>query len=304
MSEHIPSLADLRREIDVLDDQIQDLLRRRAEAVRRVAATKQSQGSLDNGAFLRPGREAQILRRLMERHRQGLPPAALVRIWREMISALYDLQAPLKVAVHAPNKSAARWDLARDFYGSTTPMQLCNTATAVMRAISAHPMTLGVMAPPEEGERESWWPMLAGRANDTPRVIAKLPFVPNPRGRLAELGAFVIARTPPEESGEDCTLVVVVANEEAPSMARLSTLLAQAGLDGRVLAQQHGAGDGGSRMLVEIPGFMAEGDARLAALIAAEPGLIADAVVIGAYPVPVAEVIVSLSVTVEEGCQP
>lgn len=287
MSDHIPSLADLRREIDVLDDQIQDLLRRRAEAVQRVAATKRAQGGAD-GVFLRPGREAQILRRLLERHRSGLPPAALLRIWREMISALYDLQAPVKIAVHAPNKSAARWDLARDFYGSTTPMQLCTTATAVMRAVNSQPATLGVMAMPEEGEKEVWWPLLASRAEDTPRIIARLPFVPNPRGRFAELGAYVIARTPPEESGEDCTLIVVYMNEEAPSVARLNGLLGQARLEGRVLALHRGT-SGVARMLVEIAGFVPESDARMAAFLAADPALIADAIVIGAYPVPIAE---------------
>ncbi len=286
MSDHIPSLADLRREIDVLDDQIQDLLRRRAEAVQRVAVTKRSQGG-DDGVFLRPGREAQILRRLLERHRNGLPAPAVVRIWREMISSLYELQAPMRVAVHAPNKSAARWDLARDFYGSTTPMQLCTTATAVMRAVSSQPATLGVMAMPEDGEKEVWWPLLASRAEDTPRIVACLPFVPNPRGRFAELGAYVIARTPAEESGEDCTLIVVYMNEEAPSLARLSGLLAQAGFEGRVLAQHRGT-SGVARMLVEVAGFVAEGDARLGAFTAADPALIADAVVIGAYPVPVA----------------
>jgi chorismate mutase/prephenate dehydratase len=286
MSEHIPSLADLRREIDVLDDQIQDLLRRRAEAVQRVAVTKAHNG--ERGTFLRPGREAQILRRLMERHRSGLPLAALVRIWREMISSLYELQAPLKVAVHAPNKSAARLDLARDFYGSTTPMQLCTTATAVMRAISAEPATLGIMALPEDGEKESWWPALAGRAEDTPRIVARLPFVPNPRGRLAELGAFVVARTPPEESGDDCTLVVVVTADAAPSITRLSGLLNKVGLEGHFLAQ-HCTPDGETRMLIELPGFLVDGDERLAALRAAEPNLIVDVVVIGAYPVPVAE---------------
>lgn len=288
MSDHIPSLADLRREIDVLDDQIQDLLRRRAEAVQRVAVTKRGQTGSNDSVFLRPGREAQILRRLLERHRSGLPAPAVVRIWREMISALYDLQAPVKVAVHAPNKSAARWDLARDFYGSTTPLQLCTTATAVMRAVSSQPATLGVMAMPEDGEKEVWWPLLASRADDTPRIVARLPFVPNPRGRIAELGAYVVARTPPEESGEDCTLIVVFMNEDAPSLARLTGLLAQAGLDGRVLAQHRGT-SGVARMLVEVSGFVPENDARLGAFTAADPVLIADAVVIGAYPVPVAE---------------
>src|SRR3546814_13549185 len=97
-----------------------------------------------------------------------------------MMWACYRLQAPVKIGVHGPNESVARWDLARDYYGSTTSMQLCTTAMAVMRAISSQPLTLGVMTMPEDGEKEAWWPMLASRSAETPKVIARLPFVPNP----------------------------------------------------------------------------------------------------------------------------
>jgi chorismate mutase/prephenate dehydratase len=282
MSDHTPSLADLRRDIDVLDDQILDLLRRRAEAVQRVAAVKRSTGD----GFLRPGREAQIIRHLVARHRGALPAASVSRIWREMIAALYPLQAPaVKVAVHAPNKSAARWDLARDWYGSTTPLQLCTTVNAVMRAISAQPAALGVMAQPEDGEKESWWPQLASRSPGTPRVIGRLPFVPNSRGSLAELDAYVIANAAPEDSGEDRSLLVLAMTESAPSIARISALLAQVGLEGRAIAQ-HRRGEDGARILLKIEGFMAADDSRLAALMDADRKLIDDAVVIGAYAVP------------------
>lgn len=286
MSDHIPSLADLRHEIDVLDDQILDLLRRRADAVQRVAEAKdrETAGPDAAGGFLRPGREAQILRRLVARARGGLPVVALVRIWRELISSLYRYQAPVRLAVHAPNKSAARWDLARDFYGSTTPMQLCTTASAVFRAVS-QPATLGIMALPEEGEKETWWPLLASRSPDTPRIVARLPFVPNPRGRFAELGAYVLASGLPEESGDDISLIVLQMNEASPSMARLSSLLAQVGLPGQAVAQ-HRRNDDGARVLLEVPGFVSDGDPRLAALVAADAAQIQDAVVIGAYAVP------------------
>lgn len=284
MSDHIPTLADLRHEIDVLDDQIQDLLRRRAEAVQRVAGAKAREGA--PGTVLRPGREAQILRRLVARHKGGLPAPALTRIWREMITALYHLQAPVKVAVHAPNKSAARWDLARDYYGSTTPLQLCTTASAVLRALSGQSGTLGVMALPEDGEKESWWPLLASHSPDTPRVIAKLPFVPNPRGQFADLGAYVIANIQPEESGDDCTLVVLSSPDGSPSLARISALLAKAGLEGRAQAQYR-QGDYG-RVLVDITGFIADDDPRLGMLVDAESA-ISDAVVIGAYALPLQE---------------
>lgn len=287
MSDHIPSLADLRHDIDVLDDQILDLLRRRAETVQRIADTKNREPAAaiaQTDVFLRPGREAQILRRLASRARGGLPVAALTRIWRELISALYRYQAPVKVAVHAPNKSAARWDLARDYFGSTTPMQLCTTASAVFRAL-AQPATLGIMALPEDGEKECWWPLLASRSADTPRIVTRLPFAPNPRGRFAELGAYVIANAQPEESGDDITLLVLQMSEASPSMARLSGLLAQVGLAGQVVAQYR-RGEDGARVLLELPGFVAAEDARLAALVAADPTQIFDAVVIGAYAVP------------------
>jgi chorismate mutase/prephenate dehydratase len=288
MSDHIPSLANLRHDIDVLDDQILDLLRRRAETVQRIAEAKGREPATAAGqpdGFLRTGREAQILRRLAARARGGLPVVALIRIWRELISALYRYQAPVKVAVHAPNKSAARWDLARDFYGSTTPMQLCTTASAVFRAL-AEPAALGIMAMPEEGEKECWWPLLASRSADTPRIVARLPFVPNPRGRVAELGAYVLALAQPEESGDDRTLAVLTMSEASPSMARLSSLLAQVGLAGQAVAQYRRGSDEGARVLLELPGFVAAEDARLAALVAADPAHILDAVVIGAYAVP------------------
>lgn len=289
MSDHIPSLADLRHDIDVLDDQILDLLRRRAETVQRIADAKSREPVTAAGqpdGFLRIGREAQILRRLASRARGGLPVAALIRIWRELISALYRYQAPVKVAVHAPNKSAGRWDLARDFYGSTTPMQLCTTASAVFRAL-ADPATLGIMALPEDGEKECWWPLLASRSADTPRIVARLPFAPNPSGRFAELGAYVLANAHPEESGDDMTLLVLQMSEASPSMARLSSLLAQVGLAGQAVAQYR-RGEDGARVLLELPGFIAAEDPRLAALAAADSAQIFDAVVIGAYAVPLA----------------
>ncbi|MBX3456062.1 chorismate mutase [Ferrovibrio sp.] len=288
MTEHIASLADLRHEIDVLDDQIQDLLRRRAEAVEKVAITKRAAGMTD-GAFLKPGREAQILRRLMARHHGPLPRAAMVRINRELIGALYELQAPVRVAVLAPNKSVARWDIARDHYGSTVPMILCTTASSAMRALSAEPAGVGVMPLPEDGERDPWWPMLANRGADTPRVVGLLPFIPNPRGRLADLGAFLIARCPAEASGEDRSLVALRLAGDAISLDRLGQLLAQADLPGWRVLVQHRDSEPTSRMLLEAPDFIAPDDPRIDALVAAGSGAITDAVVIGAYAMPLSE---------------
>ena len=72
----------------------------------------------DGSKFIRPAREALILRRLVARHQGRLPKAVIVRMWREMISALLQVEGPFVVAVQAPKGETALWDLARDHYGS------------------------------------------------------------------------------------------------------------------------------------------------------------------------------------------
>src|SRR5690242_5812086 len=82
-------LAGLRAEIDRLDEAIHDLLMERARVVEKVAA----QGGKGRVA-LRPGREADIVRRLLARHRGHLPARAVARIWRELLAATTAMQGP------------------------------------------------------------------------------------------------------------------------------------------------------------------------------------------------------------------
>ena len=91
------SLADLRRQIDDIDVAIHDLLMKRTEVAQRIGAVKG-----ENSVYMRPGREAVVLRRLIARHRGALPDALIVRIWREIFAAVTALQGPLAVAVYAP----------------------------------------------------------------------------------------------------------------------------------------------------------------------------------------------------------
>ena len=113
------SLDSLRREIDVIDDQMHDLLMGRASIVERIGAIKVKDAQR---VYIRPDREAAIVRRLVERHQGRIPASVVVRIWREMVAATSRLQGPFSVAVHAPGDAVLYWDLARDHYGSCTRM--------------------------------------------------------------------------------------------------------------------------------------------------------------------------------------
>lgn len=272
-------LAALRREIDAVDDRLHDLLMQRAQLVQRVQAAKAAGDSL----FLRTGREAQILRRLLRRHQGELNPLSLGRIWRELLSGLYHLQGGITVAVYGGRNAIAVWDAARGHFGAATPMTGHDEAQSVLGAVSGSRVAVGVVPPPEEGETDPWWPHLRGEAPGTPRVVARIPFF---AGEDRRADAFVLAAVAPEPSGEDVTLLAATVKPDLVSRQRVVDLLAGAGLAGTPVA---GAMTGGNQaVLVEVPGFVAPDDARLSdfARDSIEAG--GSVVVLGAYATPVA----------------
>lgn len=93
-------LQDLRRCIDELDDELLRIINRRGELAQEVARIKGAQA--DNGAYYRPEREAQVLRRITEANPGPLPDADVARLFREVMSACLALEQPLSVGYLGP----------------------------------------------------------------------------------------------------------------------------------------------------------------------------------------------------------
>jgi len=91
-------LSDLRRKIDELDDQILDLLNRRAEIVIQIGKEKEKRKM----GFFAPDREEEIHRRLASLNRGPLPNEILYAIYREILSGCLSLEKPLQVAYLGP----------------------------------------------------------------------------------------------------------------------------------------------------------------------------------------------------------
>jgi len=280
------SLEDLRRSIDQLDDALQDVLIRRAEIVAAIGRVKQA----DALPPLRPGREAQILRRLVARHRGPFPKPVLVRLWRELLSGMTAIQAEISVAVYAPANSAAFWDLARDHYGSHIALSGLRSTGEVIGAVRDGRATLGVLPVPGQGapgaEAESWWRLLVPGDIPKPRVVARLPFGARGNARKEGGDALVISRIEPEASGADRSLFVVETGEDL-SRSRAVEALAGAGLAATLLADVKVAGQSGAQ-LIEIEGWFAAGDARLEAALASLGSRVRHVAALGHYAVPLA----------------
>jgi len=258
MSGIVPTLEELRRRIDALDDQMHDLLMQRAMVVEEVGRLKQSDKSLP----LRPSREAQILRRLVARHQGSLPVGTVTRLWREILGGALAIQAEFVVAVFVPDDCQGYWDLARDHFGSHTPMHALRSVGEVIRAVGEGRAMVGILPIPEDGSgTEAWWRHLGASDAPPPRVVARLPFAPRGNARNDGHDAFVIGRSEPEPSGDDCSLVIVEASAEV-SRTRLISALTGAGLTVTLFAAMDG-GDDVTFNLVGVDDFVLPTDPRL-----------------------------------------
>src|SRR5215472_8161881 len=248
------TLEDLRREIDEIDDEIHDLLMRRTTLVEAIGTLKKSDGM----PAIRPGREATILRRLIARHEGKFPRSLIVRIWREILSGTTRLQVDFAVAVHVPETAPGLWDLARDHYGSFTPMTAVGTASRVLRAVTEGAASIGILPLPQDGDHEPWWPHLVSADPQTPSVVGRLPFGLPGNARPGGLQALAIGRGAPESTGADRTLLVIGTNREV-SRTRLLSVLKSGGLEANLLAAVASAPDAAAN-LIEFDGLLSAVD--------------------------------------------
>ena len=273
-------LDELRQEVDRLDEAMVDLLAERMRVVAAIAAVKRA--AVEGRPAIRPGREAVILRRLVQRADGRFPAGTLVRMWRELLAATTRAQAPFTVAVFVPSDQPQLWDIARDHFGSSTPIQRTESGSHALRLLADDAVQLAVL--PVPGEHDVWWAGLLDTSIRPLRVVARLPFgYPEPCQEGA--GSFVVGAIEPEPSGDDLSLIVIETVDEV-SRGRLVDLLS--GFAPRWLATRRYPGFGGALHLVELDGFPSSAEAGLEEALAGAGEQILRSVWLGSYARPLA----------------
>lgn len=135
-------LQKIRDKIDSIDQQIQSLLSERATYAQTVAAIKRDAGATTD--FYRPDREAQVIRKVMERNKGPLPDDNIAFIFREIMSACLQLQQPVKIAFLGPEGTFTHAAANKQFgHGMiTVPLP---TPEAVFREVESGAATYGVL---------------------------------------------------------------------------------------------------------------------------------------------------------------
>ena len=181
-----PSLAKLRKEIDAIDEDVHRLLMKRGDIIDRLIQVKQTQ---EVGSAFRPAREADMMKRLVERHRGILPLDTVESIWRVIISTFTYVQAPFSVHADVSVSEPAMRDSARFHFGFTVPYVAHFSASAAVEAVAKSKGDLALVS--AISSRSPWWQML--EADGAPKIIARLPFVER-ADHPAALPVFVVSR--------------------------------------------------------------------------------------------------------------
>lgn len=272
MSSPKPQLDQLRQQIDGLDDRIHDLLIERSAMIEQIIAAKG-----DGQPKLRPGREAEIARRIVGRHQGQFPAPSLVRIWREIINAFTCMQGPLSIGLSGAADDRRIRELARDHFGGTPDRVVVEDTAAALRAAIAGDVTLAVLP---WGERAGLWlgDMLDATGSGL-QICFGLPFVRTNAG--VGTAAVAVGRVESEPTGSDRSLLAIgdprIGDRETiMDAARLS------GLDPMACFRVDGAPSG--LWVLKTAGRLdADAPDRLGAALGGDSRIVA----LGAYAAPI-----------------
>ena len=214
-----PTLGDLRNEIDRIDETMHNLLMERGEIIDRLIAVKQTQ---ETGSAFRPAREAEMMRRLVDRHHGILPLDTVESIWRVIIATFTYVQAPFSLHADLTSNPAAMRDSARFHFGFTVPFIAHTGAAGVVAAVSESRGDLGLINATAGGG--AWWAAL--EFDSAPKIIARLPFVDR-EDHPAALPVFVISRVAPDAMVPEVSVWSVRVSGWGPKAAKAVAQLAE-----------------------------------------------------------------------------
>ncbi|MBY6210979.1 prephenate dehydratase [Microbulbifer agarilyticus] len=137
-----PRLLELRDRIDNLDSDIARLISERANCALEVAEVKKSNG--EKALYYRPEREAQVLRRAMQRNAGPLTDEEMARLFREIMSACLALEEPIKAAYLGPEGTFTQQAALKHFGHSAVSKPLA-AIDEVFREVEAGAVNYGVV---------------------------------------------------------------------------------------------------------------------------------------------------------------
>ena len=137
-------LLKLRDEIDDIDQQLHLLINQRASCAQRVAEVKEKYQDGEDAVFYRPEREAQVLRKVMQRNQGPLEDKAVAKLFRELMSACLAHEKPLQISYLGPAGAFAQLASHKHF-GSSAFTTAVNSLDQVFKTVLSAEVNYGVV---------------------------------------------------------------------------------------------------------------------------------------------------------------
>ncbi len=137
-----PNLDEIRTRINEVDEQIQSLINERARFAQQVGVAK---GDLTAAVdYYRPEREAEVLRKVIERNEGPLRNEEMLRLFREIMSACLAQQEPLKIGFLGPEGTFTQTAVHKHFGHSVRPLPF-HTIDEIFQEVESGVADFGVV---------------------------------------------------------------------------------------------------------------------------------------------------------------
>ena len=263
-------LLQFRAQIDGMDDELIALIKKRCEVVQKVGHLKEN--FLDARCFIRPGREATMLKRIAEQFGDhSFSSGAAAAIWRLVIAASTSIEQPLKITSYfSPTQQDGYW-LAREYFGMFTNVTKETAPSRVIGQLMDGAALVGILPALDSGTEDAWWKLLMDSdAASRPNIFACLPFacVESPAqtaGSTPRPIALAAGFVDCEKTGDDVTYLAIDGKHDL-SQSRIHSHFASAGENARWLQVLQSPASDSRLHLIELDGFFTQESPVIASL--------------------------------------
>ena len=278
-----PELVEFRRKIDETDEKIIALIKERCDIVKQVGKFKSGKGH--KGCYIRPGREADMLRHIWKTFEDSkFSSVAACGIWRQIIAASTRIESDLRVSVYAPDTDQTLYWLAREYFGPFTAITRHPNCNRVVGDVVDGKAEVGILPPLTHEKHADWWLTLAYQEENPPRLFAHIPFVVS-MSESARYSSFAISRIEAEPTDDDITLLAVETSDI--SINRLSTAFSMAGMKASRIAFANNPARNTVHHLMQIPEYVAAKDPRMDKVVDKLGEAVIGYKVLGTYAPPI-----------------